>query len=63
MTDTTWSLKEGAKEPIICVDIIPKLGIQIMTGGEYLRINRLCKNNTKFFNENHAVHDLEKKYN
>ena len=63
---------EGTKEPIIGMDNIPKLAIQIFTGGESLVINRLCEINEglveqlvnqfpKLFTENHNVHELEVK--
>ena len=42
---TTWKLIDGTKEPIIGMNTIPKLGIQIIIGGESLGINRLCQNN------------------
>ena len=69
---TTWKVIEGGKEPIIGMDNIPKLGIEIFTGGESIQINRLCENNEglieslierfpKLFEENHTVHDLEVK--
>ena len=52
------------------MDNIPKLGIQILTGGESLEINRLCENKEEFveqlidqfsklFKEKHTDHDLE----
>ena len=63
---------EESKEPIIGMDNIPKLRIEIFTGEESLQINQLCENNEELigqlidqfpqlFKENHTVHDLEVK--
>ena len=41
----TWKVIEGGKEPIIGMDNIPKLGIEIFTGGKSMQINRLSENN------------------
>ena len=71
-TLTVWKVVEGTKEPIIGMDNIPKLGIQIFTGGESLEINWFCENNeglveqltnqfSNLFEENHTVHGLEVK--
>ena len=43
----TWKVIEGSKEPIKGMDNIPKLGIEIFTGGESLQINRISEKKTK----------------
>ena len=56
------------------MDNIPKLGLEILTGGKSIQINRLNKNTEglikslidrfpKLFKENHTVHDLQVKKN
>ena len=63
---------EGDKEPIIGMNNIPKLGIEIFTGGKLMQINRINDNSEnliktltdqfpKLFKENYTVHDLQVK--
>ena len=37
---TSWMIIEGDKEPIIGMNNIPKLGIEIFTGGKLMQINK-----------------------
>ena len=41
---TSWMIIEGDKEPIIGMNNIPKLGIEIFTGGKLMQINKINDN-------------------
>ena len=67
---TKWKAIDGTKEPIIGMDNIAALGIQIITGGETTTIRRLTDNTEELrqtlidkhrdlFENNHTVKELE----
>ena len=69
---TSWMIMEGNREPIIGMNNIPNLGIELFSGGKPIRLNRinenpeelieaLTKSFNKLFKENHTVHDLQVK--